>query len=145
MATVREILAGKGSILVAIAPEATVLDAALLMNEHRVGCVVVMQGGQTVGVFTERDILKRVVVPLRDPGRTLVREVMTTEMLCCEPDTPLEEARSVMKNRRIRHLPVVDQDRRLIGLVSIGDLNAYNANVHERTIHVLEQYIYGRV
>lgn len=145
MATVRDILAGKGTVLISIGPGATVLDAAILMNEHHIGCVVVMDGEQTVGVFTERDMLQRVVVPRQDPGHTFVREVMTTELLCCEPDTPLEEARAVMKNRRIRHLPVVDQNRRLIGLVSIGDLNAYNANTSERTIHVLEQYIYGRV
>ena len=70
---------------------------------------------------------------------------MTNEMICCEADTTLEEARSVMKNRRIRHLPVVDKTSRLIGLISIGDLNAYNANTQEQTIHVLEQYLYGRV
>jgi CBS domain-containing protein len=104
-----------------------------------------MDGGRIVGMFTERDILQRVVVPRRDPGTTAVQEVMTTEVVCCRPYTPLEEARAVLKNRRIRHLPVVDDDDRLLGLVSIGDLNAYEAHSHEVTIHVLEEYIHGRV
>ena len=69
---------------------------------------------------------------------------MTTEMLVCNPGTSVEEARSVMKNRRIRHLPVVDEQERLVGLVSIGDLNAFNANTQEQTLHVLQEYIYGR-
>ena len=69
---------------------------------------------------------------------------MTTEMLVCNPSTSVEEARSVMKNRRIRHLPVVDDNERLVGLVSIGDLNAFNANTQEQTLHVLQEYIYGR-
>jgi CBS domain-containing protein len=142
---VRDILAVKGSHVLSIGPEATVLDAALLMNEHKVGSLVVMSGGNVIGIFTERDILQRVVVPRRDPGQTPVQDVMTTELICCQPHTPLEEARGVLKNRRIRHLPVVDESRRLLGLVSIGDFNAHQAHDHEATIHVLEEYIHGRV
>jgi CBS domain-containing protein len=145
MATVRDILAVKGSHVLSIGPEATVLDAALLMNEHKVGSLVVMAGGQVIGIFTERDILQRVVVPRRDPGQTLVREVMTTEVACCQPHTTIEEARGVLKNRRIRHLPVVDEMKHLYGLISIGDLNAHEAHSQELTIHIMEQYIYGRV
>jgi CBS-domain-containing membrane protein len=69
---------------------------------------------------------------------------MTTEMVCCQPHTPLEEARGVMKNRRIRHLPVLDEAMQLCGLISIGDLNAWETHDHELTIHVLQEYIYGR-
>ena len=144
MAVVRDILAAKGPHVLSIGPEANVLDAALLMNEHKVGSLVVMSGGQLIGIITERDILQRVVVPRRDPGQTAVQEVMTTEVVCCQPHTPLEEARGVLKNRRIRHLPVVDENRRLCGLISIGDLNAHDAHDHEVTIHVLQEYIYGR-
>jgi len=71
--------------------------------------------------------------------------VMTAEVACCTMDTPLDEARGVMKNRRIRHLPVLDGDQQLLGLVSIGDLNAHLAQDQEHTIHVLHEYIYGRV
>ena len=145
MATVRDILNVKGTQVLSIGPEATALDAALLMNEHKVGSLVVMSGGQLIGIISERDILQRVVVPRRDPGVTPVLEVMTTEVICCQMHTPLEEARGVMKNRRIRHLPVVDELKRLCGVISIGDLNAHETHTHERTIHVLQEYIYGRV
>jgi CBS domain-containing protein len=145
MATVRDILAVKGCQVLSIGPEATVLDAAMLMNEHKVGSLIVMSGGSVIGIFTERDILQRVVVPRCDPGQVLVQDVMTTELVCCQPHTSLEEARGVLKNRRIRHLPVVDEARRLVGLISIGDLNALEVHDHEFTIHVLQEYIYGRV
>ena len=145
MATVRDILNVKGSHVLTIGPEATALDAALLMNEHKIGSLLVMSGGQLIGIITERDILHRVVVTRRDPGVTPVLEVMTTEVVYCEPQTPLEEARGVLKNRRIRHLPVMDESKRLCGLISIGDLNAHESQDHEYTIHVLQEYIYGRV
>jgi len=145
MATVRDILAVKGSHVLSIGPEATVLDAAVLMNEHKVGSLVVMSGGQLIGIISERDILTRVVVPRLDPGQALVRDVMTVEVVCCQPYTQLEEARGVLKNRRIRHLPVVDAANELLGLISIGDLNAYDAHDHEFTIHILQEYIHGRV
>jgi CBS domain-containing protein len=144
MATVQDILRVKGTHVLSIGPEATVLDTALLMNEHKVGSLVVMAAGQVMGIITERDILQRIVVPRRDPAQTAVYQVMTTEVVCCQPHTPLEEARGVLKNRRIRHLPVQDDDNRLCGLISIGDLNAYDSHDHEMTIHVLEEYIYGR-
>jgi len=145
MATVKDILRIKGSHVLSIGPEASVLDAALLMNEHKIGSLLVMSGGQLIGIITERDILHRVVVTRRDPGVTQVLDVMTTEVICCQPHTALEEARGVLKNPRIRHLPVVDESKQLCGLISIGDLNAHEAHDHEYTIHVLHEYIYGRV
>ncbi|HZU37349.1 MAG TPA: CBS domain-containing protein [Gemmataceae bacterium] len=145
MATVQDILAIKGSHVLSIGPEATVLDAAALMNDHKVGSLVVLLGGQLIGIISERDILTRIVVPRRDPGETLVQDVMTREVVCCQLHTRLEEARGVLKNRRIRHLPVVDDAQRLLGLISIGDLNAHEANDQERTIHILQEYISGRV
>ncbi len=145
MAPVRDILAVKGTHVLSIGPEATVLDAAMIMNEHKIGSLLVMSGGYLLGIITERDILQRIVVTRRDAGQTAVQDVMTTEVICCQPHTKIEEARGVMKNRRIRHLPVVDESRRLHGLISIGDLNAHEAHDHELTIHILEEYIHGRV
>jgi CBS domain-containing protein len=145
MATVREILTKKGSGVLSIGRDATVLDAALLMNEHKVGSLVVMNGGEVVGMFTERDVLRRVVGEKRDPSATPVGEVMTAEVVCCTPETSIEEARGAMMNRRIRHLPVLDGDRRLQGVISIGDLNAYHLTSQEQTIHLLNEYLYGRV
>ena len=144
MATVADILTRKGTQVLTIGPQATVVDAAVLMNEHKVGSLVVTEEGRVVGMFTERDVLRRVVGERRDPSQTRVGEVMTAEVFCCTPETTLEEARGAMKNRRIRHLPLVDGDNRLHGLVSIGDLNAYQADGQEQTIYLLHEYIYGR-
>jgi CBS domain-containing protein len=145
MVTVKDLLTNKGSQVVSVSKYATVLDAALLMNNHRIGAVVVIDQDHVGGMFTERDILRRVVAERRDPATTRVEEVMTTEVMCCTLETTLEEARGSMKNRRIRHLPVVDGDHRLLGLISIGDLNAHQSTAQEQTIHLLHEYLYGRV
>jgi CBS domain-containing protein len=144
MATVQDILATKGSKVQSIGPEASVLDAALLMNEHKIGCLVVRDSNRVVGMFSERDILRRIVAERRDPATVTVADAMSTAVICCRPHTSLDEARGVMMNRRIRHLPVVDEDGHLGGLISIGDLNAYQLHDHQSTIYVMEQYIYGR-
>lgn len=144
MGTVREILARKGTQVWSIGKEAMVLDAALLMNEHRIGALVVLEEGRVAGMFTERDVLHRVVAEQRDPAQTRVGEIMTEEVICGTLETSIEEARGAMKNRRIRHLPLVDGDRRLLGLISIGDLNAHEATSQEQTIHLLQEYLYGR-
>jgi CBS domain-containing protein len=145
MPNVREILARKGTRVYTIDPGATVLEAAFLMNDHKIGALVVTEGSRVVGMFTERDVLRRVVGERRDPALTLVSDVMTTEVFCCTFETKIEEARVAMKDHRIRHLPVVDADQRLQGLVSIGDLNAHAASSQEQTIYLLQEYIYGRV
>src|SRR5450755_3994512 len=145
MATVRDILAVKGPHVQTIGPGATVLDAAIIMNEHKIGSLLVTDGGRLVGIITERDLLVRVVSQRRDPAETVVHAVMSAEVACCRPDTSVDEARGVMKNRRIRHLPVLDEADHLLGVVSIGDLNAYLSHDQEVTIHILHEYIYGRV
>jgi CBS domain-containing protein len=145
MPTVREILARKGAHVFTIGTGASVMEAACLMNEHKVGSLVVIDQGAVVGMFTERDILQRVVGERRDPDKTPVGEVMTTEVACCTLDTTIEEARVAMKERRVRHLPLVDGGLHLQGLISIGDLNAYEASSQEQTIYLLHEYLYGRV
>ena len=114
------------------------------MREHKVGCLVVFDQDRVAGIFTERDVLQRVVGEQRDPAQTTVGEVMTDEVFCCTPETHVAEARSAMKNRRLRHLPVMDAGR-LIGLVSIGDLNAHLVADQEQTIFALHEYMNGRV
>ena len=145
MSTVREILHRKGSHVWSTGPDATVLQAAMLMNEHKIGALVVLEAGRLVGVFTERDVLQRVVAEGRDPMQTTVEQVMTTEVACCGLQTSIDEARTAMKERRVRHLPVIDDEGRLLGMVSIGDLNAYLAQSQEQTIFLLSEYLYGRV
>ena len=144
MATVKEILDKKGSHVQTIEHDASVLDGALKMNEHRIGALVVLQDGQIVGMFTERDVLRRVVGERRDALTTPISAVMTEEVACCRLDTTVDEARVAMKDRRIRHLPVVNPDGGLLGLVSIGDLNAFQATSQEQTIHMMHEYLYGR-
>jgi CBS domain-containing protein len=144
MSTVGEILARKGTHVQTIGPSATVLQGAMIMAEHKIGALLVLDQDRIAGMFSERDILLRVVSAQRDPATTLVVDVMTTEVAVCHPETPLEDARSAMKNRRIRHLPVVNEEGRLLGLVSIGDLNAYQVAHQEQTIFLLHEYLYGR-
>jgi CBS domain-containing protein len=145
MAMMRDILAVKGGHVHSVHPEASVLDAAELMNEHKIGGLVVIDDGRLVGIITERDILRRVVAQQRDAAHTAVSDVMTAEVACARPHTTVEEARGVMKNRRFRHLPVLDGDDNICGMVSIGDLNAHEAHDHEMTIHLLQEYISGHV
>ena len=145
MARVRDLLERKGPHVLTIGPTASVLQAAELMNEHRVGSVVVVEDGRVVGMFTERDVLQRVVGGRRDPEATRVGDVMTTAVVCCSPETTVDEARGVMRDRRVRHLPVADADGRLLGLISIGDLNAQLQAAQEQTVFLLTQYIHGRV
>jgi CBS domain-containing protein len=104
-----------------------------------------MDEGRLIGVITERDILQRVVAPGRNAATTRVEEVMTSEIVCCRLHTTVEEASGVMKNRRLRHLPVVSEEGEMQGLISIGDLNAAQSHDQEQTIHLLHEYIYGYV
>lgn len=145
MATVRDILAVKGTQVWCIDRQRSVLEAAVFMKEQKIGGVVVMEAGRCAGMFTERDVLQRVVAEQRDPARTTVGEVMTGEVVCCTPESSIEEARSAMRDRRIRHLPVIDADGVMRGLISIGDLNAHQLAHQESTIHMLHEYLYGRV
>ena len=144
MTAVKDLLARKGLAVLSVGKNATALEAAQRMNDNSVGCLVVIDEGKVIGIFTERDILRRIVAERRDPGTTKVQEVMTREIVGCSMETDLEEARSVFKNRRIRHLPVVDDSKHLLGLISIGDLNAFEADTQEHTIYLMQEYIYGR-
>ena len=141
MSTAEQLIALKGGSVAALGPEATVLDAATLMNERGIGSVVVIDDKKRLaGIFTERDVLRRVVAEERDPVTTKLAEVMTTPVACAAPHTTLDEIRQVMRKRRIRHMPVADR-KRVVGMVSIGDLNKAEHDVQVQTIHYLEQYM----
>ena len=142
MATVQTILAKKGRTVVSTSITDTVLDAARVMNERGIGGLIVLDGEQVAGMFTERDILRRVVAMRRDPARTPVGDVMTTPVAVCRPETTLAECRAVMTDKRIRHLPVVDGNG-VCGIVTIGDLMAEEVTEHEATIQYLNEYIFG--
>jgi CBS domain-containing protein len=141
MATVHDILDRKGREVVTVETGATVLQAARRMNERGIGGVVVTEGGRIAGIFTERDVLRRVVAEGRDPARTTVGEVMTAPVLRCRPDARLDECRALMTERRIRHLPVVDQDE-IRGIVTTGDLLAHQVREQEDQIQFLNSYVF---
>jgi CBS domain-containing protein len=145
MPTVRDVLAVKGQSLQTIDSRATVLDATRKMNQHKIGALVVMEGDRVAGMFTERDVLTRVISEELPPAAVPIEAVMTRDVICCAPDDDLDEVSAIMKSRRIRHVPVCDCDGRLQGIVSIGDVNAQYASNAEQTIHFLNDYIYGRV
>jgi CBS domain-containing protein len=144
MASVQDLITGKGSQVYWTTADASVLDAVSKMNQHKVGALVVMDGERMAGIFTERDVLKRVVGERRSPLETKVGDIMTRDVVCCGPQEEVDEVAAVMKNRRIRHVPVCGDDGKLAGMVSIGDINAYNASHQEATIQFLNDYIYGR-
>lgn len=144
MPNAASILHRKGDRVVTARADITVLEAARIMNQHRIGCVVIIDDiarGRIAGILTERDILTRVVAAERDPSRTLVRDVMTSSVHTCARETPTPELRALMQRERIRHVPVRDADGTLAGLVSIGDVNAMDAEELSATIVVMEQYI----
>lgn len=143
MTLIRQLLAQKGNSVWKIEGSLSVFQAALEMNRHRIGALVVESENQVVGIFTERDLLRRIVAERRNPEETLVEEVMTRDVVCCSPDTTAEEARTAMRERRIRHLPVADEEGKLVGLISIGDLNAELHASQQHTLFLLHQYIHG--
>ena len=146
MPTANDVLIAKGNpVIHCILSSATVLEATRKMNEHKVGCLVVTDGTRVVGIFTERDVLSRVVVAQQLPDRVRVGDVMTRDVICCSPETDLDEISAIMKTRRVRHVPICGDNGTLHGLVSIGDINAHYSSNQEQTIHFLNEYIYGRV
>lgn len=155
MALVAEVLAKKGPHVVIVPSVATVLAATQLMNRQRIGALVVVaqEAGaeienpdceRVLGIFTERDVLTRVVGMQRDPATTLIEEVMTTNVAYCRPDMDLDDLSAVMQQRRIRHLPVCSGEGKLVGLISIGDVNAWHTRGKDIEISYLHEYIHGR-
>ena len=142
MSSVQSILEKKGHTVYCVGEDHSVFEAARTMSVQRVGALVVTRGELVVGIFTERDVLNRVVAAQRDPEDTLVRDVMTAPVACCSPETTREECRAVMRARHLRHLPVVD-DGCLVGIVSIGDVLEAAHDDHVATIQYLYEYMHG--
>lgn len=142
MTAAQHLIKARGITLARLSPDATVLQAAQLMNERHIGSVLVMQGDDLVGIFTERDVMRRVVAKKRDPSATMLKSVMTKKVACASPNTTLEELRHVMRDRHIRHVPIVDDaTHHVLGMISIGDLNQARIDVQIETIRYLEQFM----
>jgi CBS domain-containing protein len=135
-----EILEDKGGEVFRIDADATVFDAVQRMVEESIGSLLVTEGGEITGIFTERDFLRRVAVRELDARETRVREVMSSPLVVVTPETPIDECMAVMTDRRIRHLPVVN-DGDVIGLVSIGDLVKFRSQQQSFEIQYLTNYI----
>lgn len=141
MATLRDLLDLKGREVLSVRPADTVLRAATLMNERNIGAVVVLDGEQLAGIFTERDVLRRVVAPGLDPSATPVSAVMSTMVVTCQPGLSVDDCAALMTNRGIRHLPVRDASG-LIGMVSMRDLLAHKVGEQEATIEQMNHYLF---
>jgi CBS domain-containing protein len=139
----KEILGKKGAVVHQVASSMTVRDAVRLMNNKTIGSLLVADGEQIVGIFTERDVLTRVIDAGRDPEQTTVAEVMTRSPQCVEETVTLQQAMSIMRQRRFRHLPITNREGAVIGMLSIGDLIAWLAEDQEQEIEKLVNYIAG--
>jgi CBS domain-containing protein len=122
--------------------EATVFDALQLMAEKEVGALVVVDGPKPVGIISERDYARKVILLGRTSPTTLVREIMTSHIVYTHPDQPIEECMAIITDKRIRHLPVMEEGK-LIGIISIGDLVKTIIAEQKFTIEQLERYISG--
>lgn len=142
MATVQVILAQKQGGMLTATPDTTVLEAARMMNERGTGSILVMTDGRLVGIFTERDVMRRVVALSKDPTTTRLKEVMTTALVTCNHDAPLSDCGALMSERRIRHLPVVD-GAEVRGVITTGDLLAHELGEKESTIQHLESFVFN--
>ncbi len=143
MESVGRILDEKGSKVFTTRPEATVLAAVEEMCRQRVGALLVSDGGAPIGMFSERDLMVRVILAQRDPATTTVGEVMTREVVCVPRDTGAAEAMAIVTERRCRHLPVVE-DGRVTGVISIGDLVRFISQNQAYEIQMLNDYVSGR-
>jgi CBS domain-containing protein len=141
--TLDAVLANKGSTVFSVAPGATVLEAVRKMNAEHVGALLVCVSNELVGIFTERDVLTRVVDSGRNPTSTQVVEVMTSEVETVRSSTGVHDAMALISARRFRHLPVID-DGKLLGVVSSGDLTRWVSRNQEGHIQDLVNYITGK-
>jgi CBS domain-containing protein len=142
MPTVRHVLNDKGHSVHQIRPDASVRDALALMAEYDVGALVVLDGDNLVGIITERDYARKIVLKGRTSPSTTVREIMSTRVICARLDQTVEECMAVMTERTVRHLPVLEHQK-VVGIVSIGDMVKCIIDDQKFTIEQLEHYFQG--
>lgn len=142
MKTVHQLLETKGSAVVSVAPDTNVFDALKVMAEREIGAVIVIEDGRLVGIMSERDYARKIVLRGRSSLDTRVREIMTERIVCARPQHTVSDCMTMMTNKRVRHLPVLDGER-LVGILSIGDLVKETISEQEQIIRQLETYIHG--
>jgi CBS domain-containing protein len=142
MKTIQEILQAKPIGLLSISPEATVLEALKTMAQHEVGALIVLDRDKLVGIFSERDYARKVILHGKASKDTTVSEIMTHKVVCVRPEQTVEDCMALMTDKRIRHLPVV-QDKKVIGVISIGDVVKEVISEQRFMIEQLEHYIHS--
>jgi CBS domain-containing protein len=142
MKKVKDILETKGRVVWSIEPGASVYDAMKLMADKGIGALLVMEGPKLVGIISERDYARKIILQGRASRSTEVREIMTTRVVYTEPERNIEECMALMTEKRIRHLPVIEADQ-VSGIISIGDLVKAIIAEQKFIIEQLERYISG--
>ncbi len=139
---VSAILDRKGRNVFSVTPSVTVAEAVAEMNLHRIGSVLIIDGGRLVGIFTERDVLRRIVGPGLDPHNVTVEKVMTANVMTITPEATIEETMELFTDKRFRHLPVIEHGE-LVGTISIGDVTRWISDHHRAEAEHLKNYIAG--
>lgn len=142
MKRIQTLLKKKGYDVWSIAPDASVYDAIHLMAEKAVGALIVMDGPKLVGVISERDYARKIILEGRSSENTKISEIMSSEVITTGPDNRIEECMAIMTERRIRHLPVLDGNE-VLGVISLGDLVKYIIAEQQFVIEQMERYIAG--
>lgn len=142
MKTVKDILRDKGYEVWSITPDATVYEALKFMADKNVGALLVLDGQAVVGMVSERDYARKVILHGRSSREIQVREIMTSKVYYVQPEQNIKECMALMTDKRVRHLPAMENDR-LVGVISIGDVVKAIIAEHESTIKHLEDYITG--
>ena len=142
MKLVKHLLDGKGRHIVSVVPDSTVLEAIILMADKAIGSLIVMDDDELLGIVTERDYARKVIIKGRSSKSTRVSEIMTTDVFTTSSAESVNDCMSLMTEKRIRHLPVLEDDR-VIGMISIGDLVQAIISDQKQEIEQLENYISG--
>ena len=142
MKTVQQLLESKRYSVVSVAPSSTVLEALKVMAEKEIGAVIVIDGEHLVGIFSERDYARKVVLQGKSSKDTPVREIMTDKVVCVRPEQTIDDCMGLMTDKRIRHLPVLEH-KKVIGVISIGDVVKEMLSDKEFVIKQLESYIHN--
>jgi CBS domain-containing protein len=141
---ISSLLHNKNSALWSVPPDATVFEAIKLMAEKNIGALPVLSEGRLVGLFTERDYARKIVLQGKSSKETRVREIFTGVVITVKPQDSIEDCMKLMTEHRVRHLPVVDKEN-VVGIVSIGDLVNWTISAQDAQIAQMEQYIAGGI
>jgi CBS domain-containing protein len=142
MKTVKQLLEGKRHKLISVSPRETVFDALKKMAENDVGALIVLEGERLIGVFSERDYARKIILHGKSSRDTVVHEIMTANVISVRPSQTVEDCMGLMTDKRIRHLPVLE-DGKVVGIVSIGDVVKEMLSEQKFIIEQLEHYITG--